>query len=266
MKKKHKLLLIYVLTVFIIIILIYKFIRSKIERFEQLEDHNDILFYSYGTEYTKFKTLVTSANANNINIHINGIGIKWKDFSNKLENFHKFLENVDDDKIVMSLDAYDIILYDTAENIKKKFLKYNKPLVFSAEKYCWPDGNIWDKYPKSNEIFKYVNAGTYMGYAWKIKEMLNEFKKTNYNCLTYHTDKYYKKADDQRCLTKYYLNNMNDIAIDNKQKIWSLCAGTKRDDFELKNYNYLYNKITDTQSSILHTNGFNTWYSELYLK
>ena len=121
MKKKQKLLLIYVLTVFIIIILIYKFIRSKIERFEQLEDHNDILFYSYGTEYTKFKTLVTSANANNINIHINGIGIKWKDFSNKLENFHKFLENVDDDKIVMSLDAYDIILYDNAENIKKNF-------------------------------------------------------------------------------------------------------------------------------------------------
>ena len=108
-----------------------------------------------------------------INIHINGIGVKWIDFSNKLENFHKFLEDVDDNKIVMSLDAYDVIIFDNAENIKKKFEEFDKPLVFSAEKFCWPDANIWEKYKNQDEIFKFVNAGTYMGYAWRIKEMLN---------------------------------------------------------------------------------------------
>ena len=33
-----------------------------------------------------------------------------------------------------------------------------------------------------------------MGNTWKIKQMLNEFKKTNYNYLTYHTDKYHKNT------------------------------------------------------------------------
>jgi len=272
MKKKTKYINYIILSlIFILIIyIIYNLFNKKIENFKVIPDHDDIIFYSYGSEYDKFKTLVKSATANNINIHINGIGVKWKDFSNKLENFHNFLENVDDNKIVMSLDAYDVIIFDNAENIKKKFLEFDKPLVFSAEKYCWPDGNIFNKYPNQDNIFNYVNAGTYMGYAWRIKEMLNEFKKTNYNCLTYDTNKYHETVDDQRCLTRYYLNNVNnqnDIALDHKQKIWSLCAGTNREDFDLdiNTYNNLDNKITNEKSSILHTNSENSWYHNLYV-
>jgi len=266
--KNYTFYIINFLIIIFIIITIYIFYKRTIETFKPIPDHDDIIFYSYGSEYEKFKTLVKSATANNINIHINGIGVKWIDFSNKLENFHKFLENVDDNKIVMSLDAYDVIIFNNAENIKKKFEEFNKPLVFSAEKYCWPDGNIWGKYQNQSNIFKYVNAGSYMGYAWRIKEMLNEFRETNYNCLTYDTNKYHEKVDDQRCLTRYYLNNvnnLNDIALDNEQKIWSLCAGTKREDYDMTNYNYLYNKITNTQSCILHTNGANSWYKDLYI-
>ena len=269
--KNFSFYIIFSLIFILIIYIIYNLFNTKIENFKVIADHEDIIFYSYGSDYDKFKTLVKSATANNINIHINGIGVKWKDFSNKLENFHKFLENVDDNKIVMSLDAYDVIIFDNAENIKKKFKEFDKPLVFSAEKVCSPDRNISDKYPNQDDIFKYVNAGTYMGYAWRIKEMLNEFKKTNYNCLTYDTNKYHEKVDDQRCLTRYYLNNLNnqnDIALDHKQKIWSVATTTKREDYDMTNYSYLYNKITNEKSCILHTNGpssRNPWYHNLYV-
>jgi hypothetical protein len=274
MKKKTKYINYIILSLILILIIyiIYNIFNKKIENFKVISDHEDIIFYSYGSEYDKFKTLVKSATANNINIHINGIGVKWKDFSNKLENFHKFLENVNDNKIVMCLDAYDVIIFDNAENILNKFKEFDKPLVFSAEIYCWPDKDIYNYYPEKtkNEKFKFVNAGTYMGYAWRIKEMLNEFRKTNYNCLTYDTNKYHKKVDDQRCLTRYYLdnvNNKNDIALDHKQKIWSLCAGTKREDydFDLNTFSNLYNKSTNEKSSILHTNSGNSWYQDLYV-
>jgi hypothetical protein len=273
MKKKTKYINYIILSLILILIIyiIYNIFNKKIENFKVISDHEDIIFYSYGSEYDKFKTLVKSATANNINIHINGIGVKWKDFSNKLENFHKFLENVNDNKIVMCLDAYDVIIFDNAENILNKFKEFDKPLVFSAEIYCWPDKDIYNYYPEKtkNEKFKFVNAGTYMGYAWRIKEMLNEFRKTNYNCLTYDTNKYHKKVDDQRCLTRYYLdnvNNKNDIALDHKQKIWSLCTGTKREDydFDLNTFSNLYNKSTNDKSSILHTNGWHKWYKDLY--
>jgi hypothetical protein len=268
MKKKTKFInyIIFSLIFILIIYIIYNLFNKNIENFKVITDDKDIIFYSYGTEYDKFKTLVKSATANNINIHMDGIGDKWIDYSNKLKNFNKFLENVDDNKIVMFIDAYDVILFDNAENMKTKFLEFNKPLVFSAEIYSWPDKDINKYYPEKtkNEKFRYVNSGTYMGYAKELKEMLNTFREKNYNCDTY-PDKINYNSDDQRCLTYYYLNNIDKIGLDHKQKIWSLCAGTNKEDYDIIKYSYLYNKITNEKSSILHINGSEQWYKELYI-
>lgn len=267
MKKKisNKFNVTYLIFPFILIIisiLIYRYYYN-IEKFKPIDDHPDIIFYSYGNEYKKFNKLIDSAIENNVNINVNGIGVKWLDFSTKLENFHNFIENVEDNKIVMCIDAFDVLIFDNAENMKNKFLEFNKPLVFSCEIHCGPDPDVAKHYPITDEKFKYLNAGTYMGYAWKIKEMLNYIRDSeNYNCKTYHTNKQHDKADDQRCLQKYYLNNMNDIALDYKQKIWSVTLGTGRQDYEIVKYSELFNKITNEQSSILHFNGWMEWYRE----
>jgi hypothetical protein len=266
MKKKEKYInyIIFSFIILLIIYIIYKLFNIKIENFK-VEDHKDIIIYTYGNEYKKFKTLAESGDMNKVNIYMQGIGDKWIDYSNKLKNFNKFLENIEDFKIVMFIDAFDVIIFDNAENIKKKFLEFNKPLLFSAEKYCWPDGSVSKYYPEKtkNEIFRYINSGTYMGYAKDLKEMLNTFKEKNYNCDTY-PDKLNNKSDDQRCLTYYYLNNIDKVGLDHKQKIWSVCAGTNREDYDIVKYNNLYNKITNQKSSILHTNGWHKWYNELY--
>lgn len=268
MKKiKRNNYIIYFLIFILIICIVYKIYKYKIEEFKVINDNKDIIIYSYGNEYNKFKTLAESAIECNINIHIDGIGDKWIDYSNKLKNFNKFLENIEDTKVVMFVDAYDVILFDNINNILKKFLEFNKPLVFSAELYCWPDGDVKQYYPKEtiSEKYRYVNSGTYMGYAKDLREMLNKFKEKNYNCDTY-PNKINNNSDDQRCLTHYYLDNIDKIALDHKQKIWSICAGTKREDYDITKYNYLYNKITKEKSSILHANGSNKWYEELYIK
>ncbi len=270
-KKLNKKIFFFIITFLLIgIISIYNFYnRYKyiIEKFNTINDNEGIIFYSYGTDYKRFKTLIDSALENNINIHVDGIGHKWLGFQDKLEKFHKFLENVDDNKIVMCIDAYDVMIFDNANNIKEKFLQFNKPIVISAEAEIWPD-DIQDKYPNSDEFYKYANAGTYMGYAKNLKEMLNEFKKENYNCSTYYTDKTHDKADDQRCLTKYYLNNTNNVVLDHKQIIWSVAKRddkeNNRDDYEFTKFNKLYNKVSNTSSSILHINGWRDWYKELY--
>ena len=72
----------------------------------------------------------------------------------------------------MFVDANDIIFYDNPENIKKKFLEFNKNIVISAEKNCLPDKDIIEFYPEEtkNEKFRYVNSGTYMGYAKELKK------------------------------------------------------------------------------------------------
>jgi len=250
-------IIIFILIILISFILLYS-CNKNIDKFF-IKDHNDIIFYSYGTDYIKFNLLMKSAKKNNINIYIDGIGKKWNGFHDKLISFNKFIKNIDDNKIVMCLDAYDTIIFDNSENIKNKFLKFKKPIVISAEIYCWPDGGIWEHYPKNNKKFKYVNAGSYMGYAKDLKIMLKSYEKYNFNCPTY-LNKKHDVHDDQRCLTTYYLNNTDKCALDYNQSIWSLANGTKNNDYTFVSYNKFFNNITNINSSIFHYNSSQSWY------
>jgi len=271
-KKAIKNNLNYFLLLLVLLLLVYLFYKSfsKINIIESFmpDTEVDILFYTYGTDYDKMKTLIKSCKENNININADGIGSKWNGNKDKPTNFIKFLNECKDEQIVMFVDANDVIFYDNPENIKKKFLEFNKNIVVSAEKFCWPDGDISKYYPEEtkNETFRYVNSGTYIGYAKDLKEMLNSYNSGN-NCV-----KYNQQDDnipggfisDQRCLHKYYLENLDKIAVDHKQKIWSICSGTNRENYDIEGYNKLYNKITNEQSCVLHTNGGQYWYNELY--
>ena len=279
MKKKFNLKLLtkinLILLFLIIIVLIYliylKYIKKNMREKFMPDKDADILFYTYGTDYDNINTLIKSCKENNVNMNVDGIGSKWNGNKDKPTNFINFLNECRDDQIVMFVDAYDVILFDNIENIINKFLEFNKPLVFSAEIYCWPDNDIAKYYPEEtkNEKFRYVNSGTYMGYAKDLKEMLKTYNEGK-NCI-----KYNQKDDtipdgfisDQRCMHKYYLENLDKIALDHKQKIWSLCAGTKREDydFDLNTFSNLYNKSTNEKSSILHTNSGNSWYHNLYV-
>lgn len=257
------------LTIIIVIFIIFfkYIIKTKKEKFTPDKD-KDILFFTYGTNYDDMKTLMKSCKENNVNMNVDGIGSKWNGNKDKPTNFLKFLNECRDDQIVMFVDANDVIFFDNPENIKKKFLKFNKNIVMSAEMYCSPDKEISEYYPEEtkNEIFRYINSGSHMGYVKDLKEMLNSYNPGT-NCIKYNQkdntipDGY---ISDQRCMHKYYLENLDKIAVDHKQTIWSLGAGRNREDFEIKEYNYLYNKITNEQSSILHTNGNYNWYESLY--
>jgi hypothetical protein len=268
----------YFLLFLIILLLVYLFyiniINKNIKELFSPDKDVDILFYTYGTDYDNMKTLLKSCKQNNVNINVDGIGSKWNGNKDKPTNFIKFLNECRDDQIVMFVDANDVIFYDNSENIKKKFLEFNKNIVVSAEKNCSPDKEISEYYPEKtkNEVFRYINSGSYMGYVKDLKEMLNTYNKGK-NCIRYNQkddnipDGY---ISDQRCMHKYYLENLDKVAVDHKQKIWSLGAATDREDYEIDGYNRLYNKITNEQSSILHTNGHSNgntdWFITLYEK
>lgn len=266
--------LLFLLTIILIYLIYLKFIKKDMrEKFTPDKDA-DILFYTYGTDYDKMKTLIKSCKENNVNINVDGIGSKWHGNKDKPTNFIKFLNECRDDQIVMFVDANDVIFYDNPENIKKKFLEFNKNIVISAEKNCSPDKEITEYYPEEtkNEIFRYVNSGGYIGYAKDLKEMLNTYN-SGKNCIKYNqTDDTIPDGfiSDQRCMHKYYLENLDKIALDHKQKIWSLAAATDRDNYDIEGYNKLYNKLTNEQSSVLHTNGHPNgnidWFKTLYEK
>ena len=265
---KINIILLFLIIIILIYLIFLKFIKKNMQEKFTPDKDADILFYTYGTDYDKMKTLIKSCKENNVNINVDGIGSKWNGNKDKPINFLKFLAECRDDQIVMFIDANDVIFYDNQENIKKKFLEFNKNIVISAEKNCSPDKEISEYYPEEtkDETFRYINSGTYIGYVKDLKEMLNSYNSGN-NCI-----KYNQQDDnipggfisDQRCLHKYYLENLDKIAVDHKQKIWSLGASTDRDNYDIEGYNKLYNKITNEQSSVFHTNGHRDWFNSLY--
>ena len=268
---KINLILLFLIIIVLIYLIYLKFMKKDIREKFMPDKDADILFYTYGTDYDKMRTLIKSCKENNININVDGIGSKWNGNKDKPTNFLKFLNECRDNQIVMFVDANDVIFYDNPENIKKKFLGFNKNIVVSAEKNCAPDREINEYYPEEtkNEQFRYVNSGGYIGYVKDLKEMLNSYN-SGKNCMKYNQiddkipDGY---ISDQRCMHKYYLENLDKIALDHKQKIWSVATRTKRQDYDITKYNNLYNKITKQKSSIMHANGRikgNPWYVDLY--
>lgn len=119
-----------------------------------------------------YNALKKSAKLNNYNLTTLGWGQKWEGFVMKYKLYKEKLSMLDDNDIVIMVDAYDVIVMEKQELLIKKFKTFNKSIVLSK------DGK-----PKSN-FFKFfhnrvfdscnniqLNSGLMMGYVWAIKEL-----------------------------------------------------------------------------------------------
>ena len=67
--------------------------------------------------------------------------------------------------IILFTDSYDVLFNGTSEEIVDRFRKMESPIVFSAEKTCWPDVELKEQYPKSPTDYRYLNSGGFIGYG-----------------------------------------------------------------------------------------------------
>jgi hypothetical protein len=135
-----------------------------------------------------------------LNYKILGWNEKWKGFSWKFNLVYEYLQDLDDNEIVIFTDAHDVILIKNIEEIYKKFLNFQTPILFSIEKepdfflhnigYKKMFPKVWDKF--------YVNSGMYIGYVWALKELFFRLK-TQYDLQN--------EDDDQQKLAKFLNDN-----------------------------------------------------------
>ena len=95
-----------------------------------------------------------------------------------------YLRTLAEDEVVLFVDAFDVIVSNNASVLLTHFHRLQSPLVFSAEKGCWPylDGRaqgeelcLW-YYPDkpSSTIYRFVNTGSWMGYVWAVRRLLED--------------------------------------------------------------------------------------------
>ena len=215
----------------------------------------DFYVYTVATDIEKAHRLVYSASVNNIELNVLGDDADAFDMTNtgggvKLNLLRKGLQSHDDDDLIMFLDGYDTFIADDLRSIQERFLGFGADMVFSAETTCWPDAELADKFSAHTE-FKYLNSGTFIGRAGAIKALIaDELEDTD---------------DDQRYITKKYLEGNHDIKLDTECYIFQ----THFENAVIKN-GMIFNPSTGCYSCVYHGNGgenaiskldsiFNSW-------
>lgn len=166
-----------------------------------------------------FQNFLQSAKKHNINVDVLCWGEEWQGFGHKIKAMITYLQNVQDNEIVMFVDAYDVIFLRNLDGLEKDYraltkTKGDRVLVSAVA-------------GKLNKIFMAamfgkcgsheINSGTYIGYAYLLKKILGEM------CFNGTCDD--KHADDQRLLTAFCNRHQNLFDFDSHNK-WFLIWGS----------------------------------------
>ncbi|XP_032668644.1 procollagen-lysine,2-oxoglutarate 5-dioxygenase isoform X1 [Odontomachus brunneus] len=193
------------------------------------------------------------------NLKILGLGDSWKGGKvtyepgggYKVNLLRKALEDYrnDEKKIVLFTDSYDVIFLGGLSAIVERFLNTGARILFAAEGYCWPDRSLASQYPPVSRGKRYLNSGSFIGYATDLLAILN-------------TAPIEDLADDQLFYTTAYLNDelraRHQIKLDHKSDIFQNLNGAVADvELRFKGEEaYLQNIVYNTVPLVLHGNGF----------
>lgn len=145
-----------------------------------------------------YDAFVESCRRNQIELVILGYGQPWQGFAWRFLLMKDYLETLDNEDIVVFLDAYDMIATQNASTIQARFLEFQSPILFSTENVLRKDflthyirNGVFGHCPKAN-----ISGGAYMGYVYALKRMYH------YICQKHDcTGQDFSRLDDQRILT-----------------------------------------------------------------
>src|SRR5262245_58541297 len=100
-----------------------------------------------------------------VSIDILGLNQPFLGLSHKLIYVQEYVKNLPKDDIVLYVDAYDVLILASKEDIVSTFLDMQAPFVISVERFCWPHPDLEPKFPRGPTSFRYINSGSFIGYA-----------------------------------------------------------------------------------------------------
>jgi len=165
---------------------------------------------------------------------------EWKGFGTKLIETYNYFKQNPDVKELIFVDAYDVLILSTPQEVEEKIQDRTKMLV-SVEKACYPDSVLASEYPETRSEWKYVNSGTY----YAPREVFMEL---------FEKDKPEYATDDQRWMTKQFLENRDKINLDYDCGVFQCHSFVAEDDFAYHDKRVFNLKIV-SMPIIIHGNG-----------
>ena len=189
---------------------------SQKKRYEVQENKlNEVEIITYANKSQgMFEELVN--NKFDVPIKVLGWGNEWHGFSDKYKGMHKYLENKNDNDIVIFLDGFDTKINKNPRDVLELFNKYNCKVLVSKDPV--PFGIF------SRMVFgkckgkTTANSGLYMGYVKYVKQFIGEAismkcedDQTNMNTLCEKFE--YIKVDEDEKIFKNFGPMDKDVEI-----------------------------------------------------
>ena len=206
----------------------------------------DLVAITYANDnHYHLHRLLTSAAHWGIPLQVLGLGEPWRGFLHRLAVLRKFIEDLADEQLVLCSDGYDAIYLQPAAVISERFQGFSSPVVFSAEMSFHAPGNeaIADRYPESPTIYRYLNAGAFIGRCGPLKKILARVLADS------RTD------EDQSLLSRYFLDHPGEISLDYRAELFVTTSNRQYDDDLESRDGRLFNRQTGTWPCLLHTPG-----------
>ena len=158
----------------------------------------------------------------------------------KVNLIREGLNNYNDNDIVMFVDGYDTFIHASEVEILRRYFGFRTEVVFSAEKTCWPDKSIADRFPETGG-YKYLNSGTFIGTVGTLKKIF--------------ADQVENHSDDQLYCQNQYLSGNFNITLDYESYIFFCLAGLEKNCSYNQTNGFVVNNETNCTSCIVHGNG-----------
>lgn len=200
----------------------------------------------------KTERLLRSCRRHGIPIDVLGVGRPYPNNGIKVRYILEYLDAVDDAETVMYVDGYDVVFLAGCEEIEAKFKAFDHPFVIATEQNCNVDGGLWVRlpvwlrYPKGRRPYRFINAGSYLGRAGYMRELLPRLQ--------------IRESDrEQSFFNRFYVDHPEAMALDYAHQIFTCTAGRtglEEDDYRVEGER-LRNTITGSLPSVLHCPGKN---------
>src|SRR5579872_620941 len=184
--------------IFAIFLLLFPIVQMKANPL----DHFHVCTVASHAHNPHFQQLIASCHKHQIDIKVLGMGKPFPGLGLKFLLMQEYLETLDENEIVMFVDAFDVLIVADKEVILNKFLKMQAPFVISAETGCAPHPHLARKYPLSPTRFRYLNTGGYIGYVGELKKWFHNMQPLKPN------------DNDQGKATYDFLKNKNFYHLD----------------------------------------------------
>lgn len=143
--------------------------------------------------------------------------------------------------ITMYVDAFDCIIVDTAEAIVEEFKALDAPIVFGAERYCFPQGRE-DLFPPSPTPYRFLNAGGFIGFTDHLIQFFNVMNPESWD----------RGITDQKFTQDYYFHNVHMIKLDYHCRIFQTMVNADND---IEYGRWIRNTVTGSYPKVIHGNG-----------